>query len=255
MITDPFFYLVAVPAVILVGLSKGGFGGALAVLALPLLSLAVPPMTAAGIMLPILMVMDAVALRLWWGQWDRPNVRILLPALTLGTALGWATAAFVTDQMIRLMLGLLGLLFVLDWLRLKFLSGEDRPATGPNWPKGLFWGGIAGFTSFISHVGGPPLQFYLLPQKPTKEAFVATFTLVFAYVNWIKLIPFALLGALSVPNLSTSAVLLPLAAVSTLVGGWLVKRVSTGFFFGFVYVVLALVSIKLIWDAVGTFVK
>jgi uncharacterized protein len=252
MITDPLFYAAAIPAVALVGMSKGGFGGSLALLALPLLALAVPPIQAAGIMLPILLAMDVVAVWTWRRHWDRANMRILIPGAILGTALGWATATIVQDAHIRLMLGLLGLVFTLNWLWTTFAArGGERPATKPSWGAGTVWSTIAGFTSFISHVGGPPLQIYMLPQRLTKEAFAATFAVYFAFMNVIKVVPFWTLGNLSPTNLATSAVLLPLAVVSTMFGAWLVKRIDTTLFFRLIYGILMVVSLKLLWDGVA----
>jgi hypothetical protein len=248
MITDPWFYAAAIPAVMLTGMSKGGFGGTLSLLALPLLALVVSPVQAAGIMLPILLAMDAVAVWTWRKVWDRANMVILIPGAILGTALGWATASLVQDGHIRLMVGLLGLGFVANWAFQQFSRAEPGPPMPPTWGRGTFWSTVAGVTSFISHVGGPPLQIFMLPQRLSKEVFAGTFTMYFAFVNVIKVGPFWTLGQLSPTNLWTSAVLLPLAVVSTMFGAWLVKRISTELFFRIIYAVLAVVSCKLVWD-------
>ncbi len=127
-------------------------------------------------------------------------------------------------------------------------TATSGPAKQPDWIKGSFWGVISGFTSFISHVGGPPLQVYLLPQRISKEVFAGTLTMFFAYINIIKIAPFFALGQLSPTNVTTSAVLLPLAIVSTMFGGWLVKRVPARLFFTLIYSVLFIVSLKLVYD-------
>ena len=251
MITDPWFYAAAIPAVALVGLSKGGFGGSLSLLALPLLSLAIPTMQAAGIMLPILLAMDAVAVVIWRKIWHKKNLMILIPAGTAGTVIGYLTASIVEDGHIRLMVGSIGLMFTLDhaWRSWRGTTTQGPPKQ-PNWLKGSFWGVISGFTSFISHVGGPPLQVYLLPQRISKEVFAGTLTMFFAYINVIKVAPFFALGQLNPTNLTTSAVLVPLAIVSTMFGGWLVKRVPARLFFTLIYSVLFIVSLKLVYDGV-----
>jgi hypothetical protein len=249
MILDPWFYACAIPAVFLVGLSKGGFGGSLSLIAMPLLALAVPIMTAAGIMLPILLAMDAVAVWAWRRSWHKQNLVILLPGAVAGTLLGWATATIVQDGHIRLMVGALGLVFTLNWLWTTYVVRADPgPPAGPSWPKGLFWGAASGFVSFISHVGGPPLQVYVLPQRLSKELYAGTFTMFFAFLNVIKIVPFWSLGQLSPANLATSAALLPLAVAATLFGTWLVRHVRTELFYRIVYVVLCVVSAKLVWD-------
>jgi len=251
MITDPWFYAAAIPAVALVGMSKGGFGGSLSLLAMPLLALSVPLMTAAGIMLPILLVMDAVAVWAWRKIWHRENLIILIPGAILGTILGYATASIVQDGHIRLMVGTLGVVFTLQWAYTTYVSkAEPGPPAAPSWPKGLFWGTASGFVSFISHVGGPPLQVYVLPQRLSKELYAGTFTMFFAFVNVIKITPFWALGQLSPGNLATSAVLLPLAVVSTLFGAWLVRRIHGDLFFKIIYAVLFVVSVKLVADGV-----
>lgn len=247
MITDPLFYAAAIPAVMLTGLAKGGFGGSFTLLALPLLALVISPIQAAGIMLPILLAMDVISVWAWRRHWDGVNLKILIPAMTIGTVLGYVTAALLQDGHIRLMVGLIGLIFAVQSL----VKREDRgEATTASWPKGLFWGTISGLTSFISHVGGPPLQVYLVPQRLSKELFVGTMTMVFAYVNVIKVLPFWLLGQLSPTNLWTSAALLPVAILSTFAGVWLVKRVSTAFFYKLILWLLFVVSLKLVWDGV-----
>ncbi len=247
MITDPLFYAAAIPAVILTGLAKGGFGGSFTLLALPLLALVISPVQAAGIMLPILLAMDAISVWAWRKYWDGANLKILIPAMTLGTVIGYLTAAYLEDGHIRLMVGLIGLVFALQ----SFIkSGSDGPATGPNWIKGTFWGTLSGLTSFISHVGGPPMQVYLVPQKLSKEIYVGTLTMVFAFVNVIKILPFWLLGQLSPSNVATSLALLPIAILATFAGVRLVKRVTTTFFYTLILWLLFIVSLKLVYDGV-----
>ena len=93
MSIDPSIYYVAIPAVILVGLTKGGMGEALALMGVPLLAIAVPPVQAAAILLPILVVMDCVSLWIWRQHNDRTLLKMLLPGALLGLAIGWATSA------------------------------------------------------------------------------------------------------------------------------------------------------------------
>jgi uncharacterized membrane protein YfcA len=249
MISDPWFYAAAIPAVMLTGLSKGGFGGTLSLLALPLLALVISPVQAAGIMLPILVAMDVVAVWNWRRIWSRENLVMLVPGAIAGTAIGWATASLVSDGHIRLMVGLLGLTFTANYFFTTFLSRRELPAPStPSWPPALLWGTLSGFTSFISHVGGPPLQIYLLPQRLSKELFAGTFTMFFAFMNAIKIVPFWALGQLSPTNLAASAALAPFAVGATFFGVWLVKRVSSAAFFAVIYAVLAVVSVKLVYD-------
>ena len=248
MITDPAFYLAAVPAVLLVGLSKGGFGGSFALLGTPMLALIIDPLQAVGIMLPILIVMDVVAVTAHRGQYDKRALAILVPAAIAGIGVGWLTASLVTAAHVRLIVGCVGLWFTLDYLIGR--RGDDAPASHSQ-AKGTLFGAIAGFTSFVSHAGGPPFQIYVLPLRLAPTVFAGTSVLFFAAVNAVKLIPYFALGQFSAANLWTSALLLPLAPIGVFAGVWLVRRLPTKPFYLIIYTAVFLVSIKLIYDGLN----
>jgi len=244
MITDPAFYYVAVPAVLLVGLSKGGFGGSFALLGTPLMAMIVPPLQAAGIMLPILIAMDIVAVSSYRRCFDTKTLAILIPTGIVGILVGWLTASIVTAAHVRLIVGIVGLWFTLDFVLARRGRGEAKPH---NVPKGIFCGIAAGFTSFVSHAGGPPFQLYTLPLRLDPRVFAGTSVLFFAAINAVKLIPYIALGQFSTENLTTSATLLPLAPIGVLAGVWLVKRIPPKPFYLIVYAAVFVVSIRLIW--------
>lgn len=250
MIDDPVFYAFAIPAVLLVGLSKGGFGGAFALLGVPLMALAIPPVQAAAIMLPILIVMDMVSLWAWRRHADYQTLVIMLPGAIIGIAVGWATAAFVTDAMIRLIVGLVALWFVWRYVAARIAAGRgaDVPARGHNRGLGSFWGMIAGFTSFVSHAGGPPYQIYTLPLKQDPRIYTGSSVRFFAVINAIKLIPYFALGQFDAQNLKTSALLAPIAPVATLAGAMIVRRMKPDIFYPFMYAMVALTALKLTYD-------
>jgi len=247
MITDPWFFAVAIPAIVLTGLSKGGFLGGIGGLGVPLMSLVISPVQAAGIMLPILIAMDWIGIWAYRREWSGPNLKILLPAATAGIVFGWATAAYVTEAHVRLLVGLIGVLFTIDyWLKL-------RPRTvtpGPNWTKGSLWGAVAGFTSFVSHAGGPPFAVYMLPQRLPNVLYAGTAVMFFSAVNLIKVPPYLFLGQFNAANLKTVAVLVPLAPLSMLAGVWLTRRVPQEPFYKIAYACLFIISTKLVWDGV-----
>ncbi len=247
MITDPWFYAAAVPAVILVGMAKGGFGGAIALLGVPLMSLVISPVQAAGILLPILVVMDLVGLAAYRRRYHLPSLKILIPPAIVGVGIGWLTASVVTEAHVRLIVGVVALAFTLDY----FLRGARRPAAATNRIKGSFWATVAGFTSFVSHAGGPPLQMYLLPLRLEPRLFAGTSVIFFAVVNATKLVPYYALDQLRLGNLETSAVLLPLAPLATLTGVWLVKVVEPARFYRITYAAVFVVSFKLIHDGLA----
>lgn len=246
MIADPFFYLLAVPAVLLVGLAKGGFGGSVTMIGVPLMALAVSPVTAAGIMLPILIVMDVVGLLAWRGTYDRTVLRPILPASIVGVALGFLTATIVSPNGIRLLVGLLCLVFAANW----FLTARHRPEARPaDRARGIFWGVVSGFTSFATHAGGPPFQVYVMPLRLEPSVYAGTTVIFFAVTNIVKLPAYYWLGQLSAENLLTSAVLLPLAPLATLAGVWLVKRTDRERFYLITSALLVPVGAKLVSDS------
>ncbi|TCD11441.1 sulfite exporter TauE/SafE family protein [Oricola cellulosilytica] len=250
LITDPVFYALAVPAVIFVGMSKGGFGGAMALLGVPMMALVVSPVAAAAIMLPILIVMDMVGLWTWRGHFDRQTLKIMLPAGVLGIGIGWLTAAWVTADHVRLLVGIVALAFVADYVRRRMKSSPTT-ASPHNPVKGGFWGTIAGFTSFVSHAGGPPYQFYTLPLGQDPKLFTGTSVVFFAVINAVKLIPYFALGQFDATNLGTSAVLMPIAPLATIAGAWLVKRMNSAIFYPFMYAMVMFVGIKLVYDGLA----
>ena len=242
---DPIFYLAAIPAVILLGLSKGGFSG-LSSLAMPLLALAISPVKAAAIVLPILIVQDWVSVWAFRRDWEPRNLAILVPAGAIGVGAGWLLAARVDEQAVRLAVGLISVGFVVFMLlRDRIASGAASAATVA---PGLLWGAIGGFTSFISHAGGPPTMVYMLPQKLTPRIFAGTSAILFAIINLLKVGPYFALGQFSRDNLWASASLLPVAVASTFAGVWLVRRVSAERFYAAVLALTFLVGVKLIWD-------
>jgi uncharacterized membrane protein YfcA len=250
MITDPLFYAVSIPAVILVGLSKGGFRG-LGLLSLPLMALAISPVRAAAIMLPILIVQDTVAVWAYRHSFDRRNLMILLPSATVGVVLGYLLAEWVSDAGIALALGLLSVGFAVRQLA----GGRHAPPSTTQSALGLaagwFWGILTGFTSMIGNAGGPTFQVYIMPQRLPRDVFVGTGVIFFAVINLIKIPPFFALGQLSPENLMTASALFPLALASTWAGVLLVRHVSGERFYTLTYCLLIPVGFKLIWDGVA----
>jgi hypothetical protein len=252
LLTDPAFYWAAIPAVILVGLSKGGFGGAMGFVGVPLMALAISPVQAAAILLPILILMDIVSLWTWRGVYDGPTLKAMLPGSVLGIGAGWAMAALVTADMVRLIVGVTALLFVARWAWQQLRHGRD-PEHGPNTIAATFWGSIAGFTSFVAHVGGPPFQIYALPLKLDPKVFTGTSVIFFSATNAIKLIPYFALGQFDATNLTLSAALMPVAPLATLAGAWLVRRMRPEIFYPFTYITVAIIAAKLVLDGVSAF--
>lgn len=248
---DPTFIAVAIAAVFVVGLSKSGLVSSLGILGVPLLTLVMPARDAAGMMLPLLLVMDAIAVYVYRREVDWKIFWILIPGAMLGTLIGWSLSAIVTEAMVRLAIGVVTFIFVLDaWLPLR----KKLEQVPPSRPWGTFWSTIAGFTSFISHTGGPPIQIYMLPLRLPPALYAGTNAVLFAVINASKLVPYFFLGQLSVSNMQASAALTPVAIVGMLVGVYLVRRIDSALFYRIAYVLIFLLSIKLIYDGIaGTF--
>jgi uncharacterized protein len=250
MITDPWFYAAAVPAALIAAVSKGGFGGGLVVMAVPIMSLAVPPVQAAAIMLPILCLTDLFTVWAYRKAWDKRNMLILFPAGLIGTGIGWASFRYLDDDAVRLLIGVIAISFALYY----FLPFR-RPtqAAGTSWRKGGFWGTVAGFTSFVAHAGGPPTYVYLLPQRMDKRFYVGTTAVFFLSLNYLKLIPYTQLGQFRWENVSTALVLLPLTPVGVWLGLKMQQRVTDTLFYNVCYACLLVTGLKLLADALHLF--
>jgi uncharacterized membrane protein YfcA len=244
-IYNPWFYVVAIPAVLIAGISKAGFGGSFGGLSVPLMSLAISPIEAAGILLPILCLMDLIGARAYRGRWDRNNMRLLLPGGLVGIALGTLCFDLLSEQALRVLVGVIAIGFAVTyWLELT----PQRGRTGVSVNKGLFWSATAGFTSFLAHSGGPALMVYLLPQRLDKTVFVGTTVMFFLVINFVKLVPYGALGQLSALNLEVSLLLLPLAPLGVALGVWAHGKVKETLFYRVSYFLLFVTGVRLICD-------
>jgi uncharacterized protein len=240
VITDPYFYVAAAAAVTFVGLAKGGFSG-VGLAATPLLALVVPPLQAVAIMLPLMLLQDVVSVWVYRRDWDAWNLKVLLPGAVVGVALGWGFASHVSDSHLRLSLGLITLVFVLN----AWFGAKNKPARRPGVFSGLFWGTGCGFTSTVSHAGAPPFYMHILPQKLDRITFAATSAIFFGLINVIKIGPFLSLGLFTEQNLLTSAVLAPFAVATNFLGIWLVRVTPAEMFYRIVYLIAFVIALEL----------
>ena len=246
MIQDPLFYLLAAPAVILLGLSKGGLAG-VGSLALPLLALVIHPVQAAAILLPILIAQDIVGVWSFRRHLDWYVLGWTLPGATLGILIGYLFAGRVSATGVMALVGAISIAF---GAYLLWLGRRATPTTGgssPGW-VGALAGVASGFTSQIAHAGAPPFQLWVLPRRLPRDMLVGTWAVYFAALNWIKVPAFAALGQFSSTNVLTAAALLPLAVVSTFAGVWLVRRIDGGRFYTIIYWLMILVGLILIGE-------
>lgn len=234
-------------AAFLVGLSKGGLS-MIGTLGVPLLALVISPIRAAAILLPVFVFSDVVGVWLYRRDFNPVILKILVPAGCIGIAIGWATASRVSDRGVAFMIGLIGVGFCLNAWRMRRQPPVQRPA---DLPRGIFWGIVTGFSSFVCHAGGPPYQIYVLPQRLPKMIYAGTTALVFAAINALKLGPYWALGQFSMPNLTASLYLLLPAFVGTQLGMRLVRVLPERGYYVFVQLALLGVSLELILKGLG----
>jgi uncharacterized membrane protein YfcA len=244
-ITDPYFYLVSVPAVLLLGISKSGFGAGFGSLAVPMMALAVTVPQAAAILMPVLLLMDLLGIAALRKDFDRSLLKFMLPWGLLGTLIGTLLFKLLAANIVAGIVGVFTLLFLAQ--RLLFPPRADS-APPPRW-LGAVLVTAGGFTSFVAHAGGPPVSAYALPLKLRPIVFAATLSWFFFFINLSKWVPYAWLGLLDWRNLATSVVLLPLAPVGVWIGVRMARRIDPTLFYRLIYLGLLLTGLKLVWDA------
>ncbi|MEM9010535.1 MAG: sulfite exporter TauE/SafE family protein [Pseudomonadota bacterium] len=250
MTLDLTFFALAIPAVLFAGISKGGFGSGAAFAATPLLALVLEPVFAVGVMLPLLMVMDLTTLGPFWRQWSLRDARALMIGAVPGVGLGVLLFRYTDADAVRLLIGAIALGFVAYQLGRSrgWISIAARPF---RLGAALLWGSVAGFTSFVSHAGGPPAAVHLLSQNLSKTTYQATTVLVFWWVNILKFFPYLALGLFSRETVVANLALAPVAVAGALLGVRAHRLISERWFFRVTYVLLTITGTKLIWDALS----
>ncbi|MCY2927034.1 MAG: sulfite exporter TauE/SafE family protein [Planctomycetota bacterium] len=241
------FFALGVLAMLIIGIGKTGFGPSMAMLAVPLMIQACGKASLAnGILLPVLILSDYIAVILWRGKWDIRVVAQTLPGTLAGIALAWALFKFCgvsqlgkdrLDAWLKIVVGVIALGFVgLQAIR----AIRGRPVTvspGPLHANAV--GAVAGVTSTFAHAAGPVMAIYLLGQRMESGKFVATTAIYFWIVNQVKLVPLWDLGWLTFSSMQYSLVFVPAAVAGTFLGVWLQNRVGQKQFTGIVYTLLA----------------
>ena len=242
---DPVFLAVALVAVVLTGISKSGLGGGLGQLSVPVMAMFISPVAAAAIMLPILCTIDLFNLWNYRRDWHRSNVAVMVPGALVGIGIGALTFKHVDENAIRLLLGVITLIFAFSYFVRRKPTDAD---TGRGRALGLFCGTLSGFTSFVAHAGGGPVKFFLLPQRLAPRIFVGTHVVFFFIVNQLKIWPYLWLGQFSPANLGTSLLLLPAVPVGVWIGWRLIQVIQPELFYKVCYILLFVAGIKLIHD-------
>ena len=245
---DLLFWLLAVLAAIFVGLGKGGLP-VVAVLGVPTLSLVMPTIAAASLLLPVYIVSDIFALYAYRRDYDRAVLKISFVGMTIGVVIGWGTAHLLIEWLVTFLIGIMGATFSFSLLWKRNIGAQSfKPLS---YKRGYFWCIVAGFTSFISHNGGPPWQIFTLALRLPKTVFVGSSVIAFSYCNAIKLIPYYFLGQLGIESFKLAVFLMVPASVSVYIGMIIVKRIPENLFFNIIAYTLFFISIKLIWDGIS----
>jgi uncharacterized membrane protein YfcA len=245
---DLNFLIVGFFSVVLTGISKSGLGGGLGQLSVPLIAMFVPPAAAVAIMLPILCFIDVSNIWRYRKNWDSGNLVVLLPGAVIGIGIGALLFRHINDNMLRLLLGSISLVFALTYfLQRGPLGANSRRGKA----LGLICGALSGFTSFVAHAGGGPMKIYLLPQRLDVRVFVGTHVYFFFFVNQLKIWPYMWLGQFSPQNLGTSLMLMPAVPLGVWLGWRLVKVIEPETFYKISYALLFVVGLKLICDGLS----
>jgi len=245
LITDPFFYAVTIPAVLLLGVSKSGFGAGFGSLAVPMMALSVTVPQAAAILMPVLLLMDILGMAAFRKDFDLKLLKFLIPCGLVGIVIGALLFKALDARAVAGLVGFFTLLFLAQ--RLLFPPQPDS-APPPRW-LGAVLTATSGFTSFIAHAGGPPISAYVIPLRLSPIRFTATMAFFFFVINLAKWIPYAWLGLLDTRNMTTSLVLLPIAPIGVWVGVKLARRIQPVLFYRLLYLGMFLTGVKLVWDA------
>jgi uncharacterized protein len=244
---DILYFVCAIVAVIISGLAKGGFAG-VGALAMPIMALGVDPVRGAAILLPILILQDAVSVWAYRRSWDGGILKVMLPGAAVGIGLGWLFAAQVSEVAVLGVLGAISVLFGLQRLWVERGNAITLPSDSPG-GVGFLFGIASGFTSQIAHAGSPPFQMWVLPKRLSRDMLVGTTALAFAVMNWMKVPAYAALGQFTAANLTATAMLAPVAILSTFAGVALVRRVDPARFYTLIYLLMILLGLKLMADA------
>lgn len=249
-LNDPVFAAFAVGATLLAGLSKGGFGGGLGFVGVLGLAQVSSPVQAVAIMLPILCVMDLIGAWAYRAHWHRPSMKILGIGCVIGTLIGMLTFRWLDDQLIQLMVGAIAIAFFVDFFR---SGGETAGARVFSDPVGYTLGTIAGFTSFVIHAGLPPVAMYLLPQRLDKRIHVGTIVILFAFINYLKILPYWWLGLFTAPNVTAALIVMPLAPVGMILGIRFNHLIPQKIFLRISYSILFLLGIRMMYAGLSPY--
>ena len=247
MLLDPVTLLLAGAGVFVIGFMKGAFGGGFAIIGIPLLSLAMDPITAGALLAPLFVAMDLFALLYWKpSTWSKPDLAILMPGLCVGIGLGYLTLTLLDRNAVSLAMALITLTFAGLWFR----GGGKQTQRPRSTFKAALAGAASGVTTMVAHSGGPPLAMYLLPLGLSKTLYAGTTSLFFTAGNLIKVVPWMAVARPTSEVWILMAICLPLAPLGVWSGWKLHQRLDQQQLYRLCYGLLVVTALKLLWDGV-----
>jgi uncharacterized membrane protein YfcA len=240
--------LVAFAGVFLICFMKGAFGGGFSIVGIPLLSIVMDPVTAGGLLAPLLVAMDLFALRYWKpSTWSKPDLVPLLPGLVTGIGFGYLLFRFLDHRAIAIVMAAITLIFVGLWL----VGGAGAIIRPRSSPKAIGAGLTSGITTMVAHSGGPPLAMYLLSRGLTKEVYAGTTSLFFTVGNATKAVPWLLLVKPTATVWTLMAACLLAIPTGVWLGWRLHGRLDQRQLYRACYGLLVVTALKLLWDGVS----
>ena len=220
---DPWQFGLIVISALLIGFSKTGIGGVV-MIAIPILALAFGGKVSTGIILPMLIAGDILAVAYYHRHADWPGIRRLLPWTVLGLLAGILVGNMINDRQFTLLIAASVMICLAVLVILELRGGKVRAPDGI-WFYALI-GLIAGFTTMIGNVAGPIFSVYLLARRYEKQGFLGTSAWFFFLINLIKLpLQVFFWGNVTAQTGLIGAVMIPAILAGAVLGALVVRRI------------------------------
>jgi hypothetical protein len=215
---EPWQWLVAGIAALIVGASKTGLPGGV-VLAVAMFAQVLPARQSTGALLPLLICADFIAISLLYRHVHRPSLLKIFPWSAIGVVLGALLLGRINDAQMARLIGSIIVLMVSHQL-----WRGSPPNASARFNLALPLGLGAGFTSMIANAASPFTSVYFLSARLPKVEFVGTTALFFLVVNLFKLPFTAGLGLITFESLKFNLLLVPLVLLGAALGRIALQR-------------------------------